>query len=203
VRQPGRDLRPGRRRAGAENRARSRNSSRERFRDAGDHQLARDVTAQFTLGWDWQQAIPDRSTGFFGAPTLSAARTVALRDAAVLTAALACEEDAGGCGAASDATLLLVARVENFGDAVARGTVTVNVAGLRAALVPYFVPPGESVDLRTRVNASDVALWWPRGATDRDVALHTAAFTLGDETTRVVFGGVEIEMFRIRSNHGP
>ncbi|MEL6226752.1 MAG: hypothetical protein AAFR01_06985, partial [Pseudomonadota bacterium] len=32
----------------------------------GDHELAKDASAQFLLGWDWMQAIPDRSTGFFG-----------------------------------------------------------------------------------------------------------------------------------------
>ena len=33
----------------------------------GDHELAKDLSSQFLLGWDWQAAIPDRSTGFIGA----------------------------------------------------------------------------------------------------------------------------------------
>ena len=88
----------------------------------GDHELARDVTAQFPLGWDWQQAIPDRSTGFFGAPRLDPLPELQIRDAAVLTLALACEA-AGDCGASSDATVAVVASVTNFGAAAADGEV--------------------------------------------------------------------------------
>lgn len=51
----------------------------------GDHSLAKDVTAQFVLGWDWMAAMPDRSTGFFGPVELT---PNIVRDAAILTVEL-------------------------------------------------------------------------------------------------------------------
>ena len=154
----------------------------------GDHALARDVTAQFTLGWDWQQAIPDRSTGFFGVPTLTAVTSLQLRDAAVLTLELACEA-AGSCGASADGRVAVVASVTNFGEEGKTGAVRASVAG-RAVSLPFSVDPGATAELRAEVDVVGLDLWWPRGSSAAygGAALNVATFSLGNATTAVAFG---------------
>ena len=39
----------------------------------GNHELAKDVTAQDTLGWDWVAPVPDRNTGIIDPPELAVA----------------------------------------------------------------------------------------------------------------------------------
>lgn len=65
----------------------------------GDHSLAQDgATAQFMLGWDWCQAMPDRATGFFGAVELHTTTTanVVLQDPAIQTLEIDCDDDNSG-----------------------------------------------------------------------------------------------------------
>ena len=58
----------------------------------GNHALAADgATAQYMLGWDWAQAMPDRATGFWGAvhvETYTSGTTITLQDVALQTLSL-------------------------------------------------------------------------------------------------------------------
>ena len=57
----------------------------------GNHELAKDgPTAQFMLGWDWCQAMPDRATGFYGSVLLEESGPAALVDPAIQTLSVTC-----------------------------------------------------------------------------------------------------------------
>lgn len=64
----------------------------------GNHQLAMDgPTAQFMLGWDWCQAMPDRSTGFFGSTALHhTSGRAAIIDPAIHTINITCNGNENG-----------------------------------------------------------------------------------------------------------
>ena len=132
--------------------------------------------------------MPDRSTGFFGVPTLTAAG-VRLEDPAVLTTALDC---ASACGARSGASLMLLVTVANDGPENASGAVRVDVAGESYELPFEDVAPGSSVELRENATARDVALWWPRGLKESIApgALEKATFSVGGGGA--VDGGVAV-----------
>lgn len=46
----------------------------------GDHEIAKDVTAQYVEGWDWIQPVPDRNTGFWGNVSLEGSGPLLLSD---------------------------------------------------------------------------------------------------------------------------
>ena len=51
----------------------------------GDHFIARNVTSQFTAGWDWMQPVRDRNTGIWDAVELQYTGPAALQDLHVTT----------------------------------------------------------------------------------------------------------------------
>jgi len=54
-------------------------------KQGGDHQIAKDVTAQYVEGWDWMMPIPDRNTGIWDQVAVATTGPVALRDPHVIT----------------------------------------------------------------------------------------------------------------------
>mmetsp|Transcript_22852 Transcript_22852/g.73481 ORF Transcript_22852/g.73481 Transcript_22852/m.73481 type:complete len:957 (-) Transcript_22852:93-2963(-) len=146
----------------------------------GDHELAKDVSAQFLLGWDWAAAIPDRSTGFFGAVEHVDSQVI-LVDAAILTKAIIWDDD-DPARTTVELTATASFAAANKDDACSCGEIAVSVDG-RPVAAKWNVSSSEgdfgdfSVDFRL----SNAALWWPRGVSENlKPTLHDAAFDACD-----------------------
>ena len=139
----------------------------------GDHELAKDLSAQFLLGWDWQAAIPDRSTGFFGSVDFFEKELFV--DTAILTLAI------------DDETV----RLRAVGAFIGGGHVVIEINGEKVAEVE--TDGSFSIDF----DMKDMALWWPRGVSisKETAVLHTATFSSKERSRCFKFGIRTFESF--------
>lgn len=138
----------------------------------GDHSLAMDVTSQFVLGWDWMQAMPDRSTGFFGDVTFFTRKEV--KDAAILT--------------------LGEGRYRAVGEA--EGRVEVSIDG---EIVGTVEARG---DFSFEFIRQNLTLWYPRDFDDCCALHEASFVLDGIESSRFRFGARKFETFRGASGRG-
>jgi mannosylglycoprotein endo-beta-mannosidase len=154
----------------------------------GNHALAKDgATAQFMLGWDWCQAMPDRATGFYGSVTLEQSGFVAIRDPAVQTLSLTCEHDESNKGAeCSNVVLRFLMHLECVGPACtsleSTDSVTIVADWGQSWTINYVLDSPElnlmSGEIMVK-NLELVHLWWPHGVGRGDAPkLHSFTFTV-------------------------
>ena len=138
----------------------------------GDHALAKDVTSQMMLGWDWARAIPDRSTGFFGTVRFEVTGQVTVDDGALLTQRLSCGCDGceSPCGLRAErADLLLLTTLRNHAPRAATaaelivllaypGSAPTTIWKRRVSLAAH-----SHLHVRRALPLVDVPLWWPHG----------------------------------------
>ncbi|KAL7563357.1 hypothetical protein ACA910_014197 [Epithemia clementina (nom. ined.)] len=150
----------------------------------GNHDLAKDgATAQFMLGWDWCQAMPDRSTGFYGAVTLEESGPGAILDASVQTLNLTCQQhdfdqEKFRC---KEIWISILAHIEcpdcaerPWTTGILRVTSDWNETWTTTFPLKSF---GTDVDTVTDVlHPEQVKLWWPQGTGMTTVA-HQHSFT--------------------------
>lgn len=155
----------------------------------GNHDLAKDgATAQYMLGWDWCQAMPDRATGFYGSVALTTTSgPVALLDPTVQTVDLEYDDDM-----CSLVVLRFLVHLECDADECAPGgIITVTSDWGESWTVPHDDTNNPDViSSAVTVEHPDlVRLWWPHGVGRGDPHLHTFTFSVShlgvpsDETT--------------------
>lgn len=160
----------------------------------GNHALAQDgATAQFMLGWDWCQAMPDRATGFYAATILERTRgSLALLDPAIQTLQLECNltttphlDDPNEC---TFVRLRVLARIETFAqETFTRGEVKLHLKIQSDWGETWQFEVGTADDLQLELlvkQPEKVKLWWPHGVGLTDVAhLHSFSFSLTENDT--------------------
>lgn len=138
----------------------------------GDGTIGRNVSSQFTAGWDWIRPIRDRNTGIWDEVVLVRTGPLRLRDPHIIT--LVPGRRVPG---APQAPAIVQASVtlENPGRQSRRGTVQLSIAGLtcQAALT---LRPGETAILKLPdLRIENPELWWPHGMGAQQ--LYETAFT--------------------------
>jgi hypothetical protein len=153
----------------------------------GNHALAQDgATAQYMLGWDWCQAMPDRATGFFGSVVLETTGSLALLDPAIQTVHAACAVTAAATSECTSVTLRILANPGGLLDAADVGTNYNYFLQVRAdwgetwRIVPDANRTSESFNmLVTVVRPEELKIWWPHGVgMEQDAHLHSFQFLL-------------------------
>lgn len=146
----------------------------------GNHDLAQDgATAQYMLGWDWCQAMPDRATGFYGSVALTTTSgPIALLDPTVQTVELEYDDnDDDNC---SLVVLRFLVHLECDAERTPGGIITVTSDWGESWTVPYDGTKSDVISGAVTVEHPDlVRLWWPHGVGLRgDPHLHTFAFSV-------------------------
>jgi len=126
----------------------------------GDGLIARNVTMQFTPGWDWIQPVRDRNTGIWDEVSITVTGAVRIQNPYVVTKVPGIRQPAGN---QKDAFLKTTAEVENTSPVEQNGTLVCETGGNRLTL-PLTLAPKES----RLVNFKDITLknprlWWPNG----------------------------------------
>jgi hypothetical protein len=126
----------------------------------GDGEIARNVTMQFTPGWDWIQPVRDRNTGIWDEVSVTTTGAVRVQHPYVVTKAPGVRQPEGN---QKEAVVHISAEVENTSDVVQKGLLTCETDGNRLT-APLTLAPHE----KRQVAFKDLAiknprLWWPNG----------------------------------------
>ena len=147
---------------------------------AQSHSLAKDgATAQFMLGWDTVQHMPDRSTGFFGPVHLERTGSCALLDSAVQTIDMQCSV----ITKCTMIRLLALSRFEGCNNTMIQtDRFILGVTADWGERWEFDVSPSQSEDFQHELVVTDpskIKLWWPHGVGVAEPAhLHSFSFLL-------------------------
>jgi hypothetical protein len=126
----------------------------------GDGRIARNVTMQFTPGWDWIQPVRDRNTGIWDEVSITSTHSVRVLHPYVTTRVPGVRQTTGK---QKDAYVNLTAEVENTSGAPVSGTLVAETEGSRMSM-PVTLAAGERRAVKFKELAvADPRLWWPNG----------------------------------------
>ncbi|MDR2496504.1 MAG: beta-glycosidase [Tannerellaceae bacterium] len=126
----------------------------------GDGRIARNVTMQFTPGWDWIQPVRDRNTGIWDEVSLTVTGDVRVQHPYVSTRVPGIRQTSGK---QKEAYLNISAELENTAAAPRSGSLICETNGTRIAL-PVTLAAGEKRSLSVReIAIANPRLWWPNG----------------------------------------
>ena len=126
----------------------------------GDGQIAKNVTMQFTPGWDWIQPVRDRNTGIWDEVSITTTGTVRVQHPYLVTKVPGIRQPGEN---QKDAFLKTTVEIENISSEVQKGTLVCETAGNRLT-VPLTLAPKESRPVALKeIILKSPRLWWPNG----------------------------------------
>jgi hypothetical protein len=126
----------------------------------GDGVIGRNVTMQFTPGWDWVMPVPDRNTGIWDEVSLSYTGPVVIEDPHVVTKVPGARLPREG---QEPAFVSISARLRNVTSRPVTGSVAYRLGGIEQRR-PLILGPGESATaIFEEIKVSNPRLWWPNG----------------------------------------
>lgn len=139
----------------------------------GNGRIGKNVTNQFTAGWDWIQPVRDRNTGIWDKVTLEATGPVIILDPYVVPIVEGIRYPGKK---QAPAKLKLQATLFNASDKVQEGIFRVTV-GTLPVTKRFRLQPGDSGLMKfTDIILKNPQLWWPNGYGPQH--LTTAVFTI-------------------------
>jgi hypothetical protein len=146
----------------------------------GDGQIARNVTMQFTPGWDWIQPVRDRNTGIWDEVSLTVAGAVRVQHPYVVTRVPGVRQPDG---TQKDAFVRTTVEVENTSAAPQSGTLVCETNGARLTQT-LTLSPGEKRTVSFRELAvKNPRLWWPNGIGKQEMHEMRISFETGGTTS--------------------
>jgi hypothetical protein len=126
----------------------------------GDAQIARNVTMQFTPGWDWIQPVRDRNTGIWDEVSITTTGNVKVQHPYVVTKVPGVRIPDGH---QKDALIKTSVEIENISTNLQTGTLVCETNGNRLTQTVTLNPHEKK-----RISFKDLAvkqprLWWPNG----------------------------------------
>ena len=126
----------------------------------GDGRIAKNVTMQFTPGWDWIQPVRDRNTGIWDEVSITTTGAVRVQHPYVVTKVPGVRQPSGN---QKDAFLKTTVEVENTSPVEQKGTLVCETSGNRLT-VPLTLAPKESRLVAFKeIILKNPRLWWPNG----------------------------------------
>ena len=151
------------------------------FANGGDGAIGRNVTMQYTEGWDWTRPIPDRNTGIWDKIYLTAADSVSIADVQVITDLKL-----------PDTTKAFIyvnvwlknnsnSQVSGKLNAVIKGitdtfTISENISIDANQTTEFSLSPNDS----NQLSIVNPALWWPNGYGRQNLYNLNINFNIGD-----------------------
>jgi hypothetical protein len=126
----------------------------------GDGQIARNVTMQFTPGWDWIQPVRDRNTGIWDEVSITTTGSVTIQHPHIITQVPGTREPEGN---QKEAIVKTTIEVENTSPITQTGTVVCETNGARLTQA-LTLAPGEKREIAFKdLSVKNPRLWWPNG----------------------------------------
>ena len=158
----------------------------------GDGQIARNVTMQFTPGWDWIQPVRDRNTGIWDEVSLTTTEAVRIQHPYVVTKVPGIRQPDGN---QADAFVRTTVEVENTSAITRTGTLvcetSVGVLRQNLTLAPFEKRQVAFKELTVK----NPRLWWPNGVGEQNLYDMRVTFEMGgvvSDSQRLRFGIREI-----------
>lgn len=142
----------------------------------GDGMIGRDVTMQFTAGWDWIQPVRDRNTGIWDEVTIEVTGDVDIRNGFARTRV----PGARLPGELQDpAFVTFSADFENVTDRLVEGEAAISYMG-SIEKRKIKIEPGTTVTISfSEMKQTDPRIWWPNGM--GQPSLYPAVITFHDK----------------------
>jgi hypothetical protein len=142
----------------------------------GDGMIGRDVTMQFTAGWDWIQPVRDRNTGIWDEVTIEVTGDVDIRNGFARTRV----PGARLPGELQDpAFVTFSADFENVTDRLVEGEAAIAYMG-SIEKKKVRIEPGTTVTIAfSEIKQTDPRIWWPNGM--GQPSLYPAVITFHDK----------------------
>jgi len=133
---------------------------------AGDGEIARNVTMQFSAGWDWIQAVRDRNTGIWDEVSLTRTGALRIEHPQVVTSVPGVRTPGGR---QADATVKVSATVENLTDHDQTATLSYTLDGRTMSKKVLLAPGERSTVAMPDMTVRNPRLWWPNGIGDAEL----------------------------------
>ncbi|MDR1593474.1 MAG: beta-glycosidase [Prevotellaceae bacterium] len=126
----------------------------------GDAQIARNVTMQFTPGWDWIQPVRDRNTGIWDEVSITTTGNVRVQHPYVVTKVPGVRTPSG---TQKDALVKISTEVENISTSPQTGTLICETNGVKLTQ-SFTLSPREKRQVAFKdLVVKQPRLWWPNG----------------------------------------
>ncbi|MDB5157086.1 MAG: glycosyl hydrolase, partial [Mucilaginibacter sp.] len=126
----------------------------------GDGTIAKNVSIQYTAGWDWIQPIPDRNTGIWDKVTIEKTGSVRITDPHVVTLVPGKRSPSAG---QEPAIIQVSAHLQNATGKAVTGVLKYNLDG-KPVSKKVTLKPWTSADVQlSDYSLKNPKLWWPNG----------------------------------------
>ncbi len=126
----------------------------------GDGQIARNVTMQYTPGWDWIQPVRDRNTGIWDEVSITTTGSVKVQHPYVVTKVPGVRQPEGN---QKDALIKTTIELENITDQPQSGTLVYETNGNRLTQAVTLSPKEKKIVALKDLTVKSPRLWWPNG----------------------------------------
>jgi len=168
----------------------------------GDGVIARNVTMQFTPGWDWIQPVRDRNTGIWDEVTITTSGAVRLQHPYVVTRVPGARSPEG---AQKDAFVNTSAELENTTSSPLTGQLVCETNGKRYSKPVTLAPKEKKIVQLDEITVRQPRLWWPNGIGKPELYDMTLSFETGgkeSDRTSLRYGIREITSNKSEVNGG-
>jgi hypothetical protein len=126
----------------------------------GDGTIARNVSLQYTAGWDWIQPIRDRNTGIWDKVTLNETGLIRINDPHIITLVPGIRQVEGK---QQPAVVRVSAKLSNPSTKSVNGILLFTIDGQKSSK-SIIIKPNSSIDIRLEdLTLKNPKLWWPNG----------------------------------------
>lgn len=157
----------------------------------GDGTIARNVTMQFTAGWDWIEPVADRNTGIWDKVTIEITGPVDLRNPMVRTVVKGVREPGG---IQEPADVIFSAELENTSGSVIEGELGVQMMEGKTTGKIKLEPGEKRTVVLKPLRIKQPKLWWPNGMGNQSI-YEARVFFISDKEN---YSDVEQVKFGIR-----
>jgi hypothetical protein len=126
----------------------------------GDGQIARNVTMQFTPGWDWIQPVRDRNTGIWDEVSITTTGAVKVQHPFVTAKVPGVRQPEG---AQKEAFVQTTVEVENTSALPQTGVLVCETAGTSLTQTLTLAPKEKRTVALKELTVKNPRLWWPNG----------------------------------------
>jgi mannosylglycoprotein endo-beta-mannosidase len=127
---------------------------------AGDGTIARNVSLQYTAGWDWIQPIRDRNTGIWDKVTIQKTGSVKIIDPHIITLVPGIRQVKG---IQQSATIIVSTELSNPTKQSVNGILLFTIDGQKVSK-NVLIKPNSKIEVRlNELSLKNPKLWWPNG----------------------------------------
>ncbi|MDR3339676.1 MAG: beta-glycosidase [Candidatus Symbiothrix sp.] len=132
----------------------------------GDGQIARNVTMQFTPGWDWIQAVRDRNTGIWDEVSVTVTGQVKVQHPYLVTKVPGIRKPEG---TQKEAFINTTVELENVSSAPQTGILVYETDGKHFSQTVSLKAKEKKIITLKELTIKQPRLWWPNGIGKQDL----------------------------------